>query len=1227
MDPEAHLPPLPASWAPRGANTTSEQVAENNGNGRVIGITSASKLANGALSIGLSFSVWRPAYYSRYWIANDRFGWQGPRGTRPGVTVYYTRILCATPQSAAVGGSFANERERTGEYPTQARVLVLSKPVGRPSSCDLTINTGNPAYPFPVPDLGPLFSYTPVPRDDISLEDPKTKVEWIGELSPETDELADAQTLANDNLDLFTFRAVPGYTYRFCTTEGMSSTECVDESSSDNVAELLIVGSAEEGESGLVAAEDGLTRGANGLQWQVPNPAGATVETYAVVVRRRARFEGGDVPDYGYRLKYTIPQLPPCESAPILLIFCTPGAPLITPSPDVTDDGITVHFTPGAGATSHRAERVGGGEVETEDVAHGDSSHPFEGLAPGTAYRIRIQARNAAGSVWSEPHKATTSFPSCPGSSERSETAGAQGATDTDSATACLPQIPALERIESTTDSITVRWNNVSPAPSPDAVRYELRIDGGTAQDPNSPDGMDTRSHRFGTLTPNTLYEIQIRALLGTVESAWSMSQSVYTMTARPVVPPAPAGLRVTEVTDTSARLHWDGVTGATGYKTRRDGDARTLQTLGDVNEYPFTGLTPRRAHVLEVAASNSHGDSPFASLTLLVPPTLNAPTATANSITLTWTALANLTYEVKLGAGSAESARNPSSHTFSPLPSDTPHTLYVRARNAQGPSAWASANKRTTGTTVVIPPETKVCWDGSVIPVDQDCPPETKVCWDDSVIPVDQDCPPETKMCWNDSVIPVDQDCPPETKMCWNDSVIPVDQDCPPETKMCWNDSVIPVDQDCPPETKICWNGSVIPVVQDCPPETKICWNDSVIPVDQDCPPETKMCWNDSVIPVDQDCPPETKMCWNDSVIPVDQDCPPETKMCWNDSVIPVDQDCPPETKMCWNGSVIPVDQDCPVNKCERDPKPADYTTMPHPPIPTVEYQWITMIDMITFDCTLHQEQRTRTTTTTYHVTFSCSGGCWVSSVRPSSTSTTGAWSRTGVTQSCSGSRSASANAMTLSAGSYEMQWGEQRIVFTVPAGATVELSRRQQESGDYVAVLSMKQGAELVVGADALSGDDQARSTRFASTTDPTLSAIAASLRDPAAEAPEPSATTPTECPVAEPSDDGVTNVDLDAAPCAIVRGGGTVTVAQVGHSLAITLAAERDWSIMNMTGADQAETAAVMFFDFPTGGSITLALTDGSELARNIPEGNTDLPSLFDAMIPAAPADGGS
>ena len=309
----------------------------------------------------------------------------------------------------------------------------------------------------------------------------------------------------------------------------------------------------------------------------------------------------------------------------------------------------------------------------------------------------------------------------------------------------------------------------------------------------------------------------------------------------------------------------------------------------------------------------------------------------------------------------------------------------------------------------------------------------------------------------------------------------------------------------------------------------------------------------------------------------------------------------------------------------CDADTRPGNVAiitaTTTH-----LETQWRTG-HLPVIGCIEYEERRTVTTYTVFTVTYTCVDGGWFGTIAWHTSTNEGPWTPTGNARSCNLARSATPGQYRLPSGQHELEWDGQRIAFTVPAGSSVELAWRQQDGGAYVAVLSTKKGAELVVGADALSGDDQARSTRFASTTDPTLSAIAASLRDPAAEAPESSVTAPTECPVAEPSDDGVTNVDLDTAPCAIVRGGGAVTVAQVGHSLAITLAAERDWSIMNMTGADQAETAAVMFFDFPTGGSITLALTDGSELARNIPEGNTELPALFDAMIPAAPADDGS
>ncbi len=233
--------------------------------------------------------------------------------------------------------------------------------------------------------------------------------------------------------------------------------------------------------------------------------------------------------------------------------------------------------------------------------------------------------------------------------------------------------------------------------------------------------------------------------------------------------------------------------------------------------------------------------------------------------------------------------------------------------------------------------PQTRDC-NGQPIPIDEDCPdpePQTKSCWDGSVIPRSQSCPMQTKDC-NGQPIPIDEDCPepePQTKSCWDGSVIPRSQSCPMQTKDC-NGQPIPIDEDCPdpePQTKSCWDGSVIPRSQSCPMQTKDC-NGQPIPIDEDCPepePQTKSCWDGSVIPRSQSCPMQTKDC-NGQPIPVDEDCPdpePQTKTCWDGSVIPRSQSCPVQTKDC-NGQPIPIDEDCP----EPEPQTKDCHGQPIP-------------------------------------------------------------------------------------------------------------------------------------------------------------------------------------------------------------------------------------------------------------------------------------------------------
>jgi len=114
-------------------------------------------------------------------------------------------------------------------------------------------------------------------------------------------------------------------------------------------------------------------------------------------------------------------------------------------------------------------------------------------------------------------------------------------------------------------------------------------------------------------------------------------------------------------------------------------------------------------------------------------------------------------------------------------------------------------------------PAQTKVCWDGTSVPIDAECPAHTKECWDGSTVDFDASCPVQTQQCWDGSVIPVDQTCPVHTKECWDGSTIDFDASCPIETQECWDGSTIPVDQTCS-ASKNCPDGSTIGIGAECP-------------------------------------------------------------------------------------------------------------------------------------------------------------------------------------------------------------------------------------------------------------------------------------------------------------------------------------------------------------------------------------------------------------------------
>ncbi len=190
----------------------------------------------------------------------------------------------------------------------------------------------------------------------------------------------------------------------------------------------------------------------------------------------------------------------------------------------------------------------------------------------------------------------------------------------------------------------------------------------------------------------------------------------------------------------------------------------------------------------------------------------------------------------------------------------------------------------------------------------------------------------------------------------------------------------------------------------------------------------------------------------------------------------------------------------------------------------------------------------------------------------------------------------------------------------YTIPNGANVTLQLRTVDARAELA-FSLPSGAEVAVVPSQLASDPP-------ETDDPTLAAIVRSFRledDPARLPPGAENRTCAEAPSRD--DVGALSLDLDAQWCAVVRGGGAVTVSLGTDQLALTLSSARGWLVFAAPQSRSIEAAGIWVVERQSRSHLILDPATGSELARHIPEGNTDLPALFDAMIPAARANNGS
>jgi hypothetical protein len=371
--------------------------------------------------------------------------------------------------------------------------------------------------------------------------------------------------------------------------------------------------------------------------------------------------------------------LPPMPTEPnTLTVFASRDAQDVAqmtlnwvPPTDVPDiDGFGVWCSTDGGVTFNFLQFVNGGSA---------SSSTHTGLLDGTKYTYRIRAHSPTGGYSTTSNKAwaVTNLPP--------------------------PTNPVVTHVTATT--ATLQWDDTTTNETgfEIVVLDEQHAYHETYFQSPAHDGTGQQSFTITGLSPNSTYDILVRAKTDAQVSAWSPDVEGTTLSLNP-----PSNLVAIDISDTEIDLSWaDTSTGESGFRIEASLDGANFSEVATIEanrtNYPFLDALPNATYYFQVEAvsgESSSNPSPIASA-LTIPRAPEGPSVSevsSSEIDVAWDGISNLSNyflerSVNGGVWSPLTTLGPTETAYSDtgLSEGTQYEYRLQASNAAGMSDYSS--------------------------------------------------------------------------------------------------------------------------------------------------------------------------------------------------------------------------------------------------------------------------------------------------------------------------------------------------------------------------------------------------------------------------------------------------------------------------------------------------------------------------------------------------------